>query len=77
MIQAKFSLEETQAQFLNQYKIYGFKDKSALIRSALNRLQKELEKEKLKVSADLYAELYAEDEEIRALTESAISGWPE
>jgi hypothetical protein len=29
MLQAKFSIEETQARFLNNFKGYGFKDKSA------------------------------------------------
>jgi hypothetical protein len=31
----------------------------------------------LKASADLYAEVYSTDEDLRALTEAAISGWPE
>jgi Arc/MetJ-type ribon-helix-helix transcriptional regulator len=77
MIQAKFSLEEAHIQFLNNYKKYGFKDKSAVIRAALGRLQKEMEREKLKMSADLYAEIFEEDEELQQMTESAIAGWPE
>jgi hypothetical protein len=28
MLQAKFSIEEEQARFLNDYKAYGFKDKN-------------------------------------------------
>lgn len=35
MLQAKFSLKETQAQFLNNFKLYGFKDKSAMLREAI------------------------------------------
>ena len=77
MIQAKFSLEESQIQFLNQCRVYGFKDKSSVIRTALNRLMEELEHQSLKKSANLYAEVYEEDAEIRELTETAISGWPE
>ena len=77
MIQAKFSLEEEHVKFLNQYKNYGFKNKSAVIRKALTRFQRELEKEMMKISANLYAEIYDEDEEARELTESAMSGWPE
>lgn len=77
MTQAKFSLTDENINFLNKHKIYGFKDKSAVIRIALELLQKELEREKLKKSADLYAEIYKEDQETRELTESAISGWPE
>ncbi len=77
MIQAKFSLEKSQIQFLNQCEVYGFKDKSSVIRTALNRLMEELEHQSLKKSANLYAEVYEEDAEIRELTEAAISGWPE
>ena len=51
--------------------------RNARLRAALDRLQKELENEKLIMSADLYAEMYEEDKELRKLTESAISEWPE
>lgn len=77
MLQAKFSVEETQAQFLNKYKWYGFKDKSAMLRAAINHFKKEKEREHLKESADLYAEVYSEDENLRELTETAMNGWPE
>ncbi len=77
MPQAKFSCKENQVEFLNNYKEYGFKDKSALVREALNRLREELESHKLRESADLYAETYMEDSDLKALTESAAQGWPE
>ncbi|MFH1977169.1 MAG: hypothetical protein ABIJ52_16725 [Pseudomonadota bacterium] len=77
MQQAKFSCNENQVEFLNNYKKYGFKDKSALVREALNRLKEEFESRKLKESADLYAETYMEDSDLKALTESAAQGWPE
>ena len=77
MTQAKFTIGETQSRFLSQHKKYGFKDKSSVIRAALDRLQKDLENEKLKISADLYAEIYDADGELNELTESAISEWPE
>lgn len=77
MIQAKFTIGEAQSRFLSLHKKYGFKDKSSVIRAALDRLQKEFEKEKLMKSADLYAEIYDKDKELRKLTESAISEWPE
>ena len=76
MIQAKFSLAESQIHFLEQYKNYGFKDKSAFVRAALTRFQQELARENLQKSAYLYAEVYEEDEEVRELTESALTGWP-
>jgi Arc/MetJ-type ribon-helix-helix transcriptional regulator len=77
MQQAKFSCKEYQVEFLNNYKDYGFKDKSALIRESLNLLREKLESQKLRESADLYAETYMEDSELKALTGSAAQGWPE
>ncbi len=77
MLQAKFSLKEPQARFLNKYKAYGYKDKSSMIRAAIDQLKKELEFEQLRDSADLYSELYAEDRGLKEFTEAAINGWPE
>jgi hypothetical protein len=77
MQQAKFSCNENQVEFLNNYKEYGFKDKSSLVREALNRLKEEFESMKLRESAELYAETYMEDSDLKALTESAAQGWPE
>ena len=77
MQQAKFSVEKSQAEFLCNYKQYGFKNKSSMIREALKRLKEALELQSLKESADLYAEIYADDQELQEVTEAAISGWPE
>jgi uncharacterized metal-binding protein len=77
MLQAKFSLKEPQARFLKKYKTYGFKDKSSMIRTAIDRLRKELELERLRVSADLYSEIYTEDHDLEEIAEAAINGWPE
>jgi hypothetical protein len=77
MIQAKFSVEEAQSSFLNNYKAYGFKDKSSMVRAAINHFKKEFEIERLKESADLYSEIYSEDEDLRGLTETAVTGWSE
>ena len=76
MRQAKFSIEESQLSFLNHFKKYGFKDKSSMVRKALERLKEELEFRSLKKSAELYAEVYEEDNELKELTETAISDWP-
>ena len=77
MLQAKFSVEETQAHFLGNYKAYGFKDKSSLLRAAIDHFKKEMELESLKKSADLYSEIYSEDDDLKELTETAVTGWPE
>ena len=77
MEQAKFSCQEDQVEFLSNYKSYGFKDKSAMVRESLNLLREKLEAQRLRESADLYAETYMEDAELRVLTDSAAQGWPE
>ena len=77
MYQAKLSISETQRELLNKHKQYGFKDKSSMVRAALNDLKRKLELEKLKESAELYAEIYEEDAELKELTESALIDWPE
>ncbi|MBT4482338.1 MAG: hypothetical protein HOC71_01515 [Candidatus Latescibacteria bacterium] len=38
---------------------------------------KEFELERLKESADLYSEIYSEDKDLKELTETASTGWPE
>ena len=77
MQQAKFSLTLSLLEFLNDYKFYGFKDKSSMVRAALLRLKEELELQSLKQSANLYAEVYDEDAELQDLTEVAVTSWPE
>jgi len=77
MLQAKFSVEETQVQFLNNFKAYGFKDKSAMLREAIALFKKEIERESLRMSAELYSEIYSEDDDLKELTETALNGWPE
>jgi len=77
MVQAKFSLKESQARFLNNYKEYGFKDKSSMLRNAIDQFKKSLELELLKQSAALYSEVYSADDDLKKLTEAASDGWPE
>ena len=77
MLQTKISIEEPHAHFLNNFKEFGFKDKSSMVRAALAQFKKELELIQLKRSADLYSEIYEKDSEMKELTESAIHGWPE
>ncbi len=76
MIQAKFSLEESQLRFLEQCKAYGFKDKSQAVRAALDYLHQDLEQRRLQESADAYAQIYDQDTELQELTASAMQDWP-
>jgi metal-responsive CopG/Arc/MetJ family transcriptional regulator len=76
MQQTKISFDENHIKFLNKYQEFGFKDRSSLVRSAIEDFIKSVEKRKLAKSAKLYAEIYNEDSELRDLTNSAIEGWP-
>jgi len=77
MLQAKFSVEAKQTHFLSNYKSYGFKDKSSMLRAALDHFKKEMELQSLKESADLYSEIYSKNDDLKELTETAVTGWPE
>jgi Arc/MetJ-type ribon-helix-helix transcriptional regulator len=72
MIPTRIILEQSQIDFLAQFKALGFKNKSSLVRSALNQLQQQIEKQELERSADLYAEIYEEDEDLQQLTALAV-----
>jgi hypothetical protein len=76
MIPAKFALEQSHVDFLDQFKTLGFKDKSSIVRLALDKLHQEIARQQLEQSAQLYAELYAEDKQLQLLTDTAISNWP-
>jgi Arc/MetJ-type ribon-helix-helix transcriptional regulator len=76
MIPTKFSLEQSHVDFLEQFKSLGFKDKSSIVRLALDKLHQEIERQQLEQSAQLYAELYVEDRELQQLTDTAIVDWP-
>ncbi len=75
MVQAQFSLDESSWAFVQRSEHYGFQNQNELVRIALEKLQKELTQ--LELSADLYAENYAVDDDLQALTDSAIVGWVE
>lgn len=77
MYQTKVSLTPPLEEFLGDYRVYGFKDRSAMVRAALQRFREELEARSLRESAALYAAEYEADAELRDLTDSAIQGWPE
>ena len=77
MLQTKVSLEEAQIAFLSKHGQLGFRDRSALVRAALDRMRIDLERQRLDTSAMLYAEAYCDDPDLRELTEAALAGWPE
>ena len=73
MIQAKFSLHESHIQFIEQFKHYGFKDKSDVVRTALDRLCSELAQQRLRESAALYAEVYEEHAETKEMKNDSLN----
>ena len=77
MVQAKFSLSQSQLQFLERFELWGFTDKSALVREALDEMRERLAKVRRAESARLYAEVYAEEEDLRRLTDAALEDWPQ
>ncbi|TAK56353.1 MAG: hypothetical protein EPO24_11315 [Bacteroidetes bacterium] len=77
MQQTKVSLEKGQMQFIENYRKLGFKDKSSVVRTAIEEYKKLLRKQELIQSANLYAEIYNEDSELQELTDAAIEDWPE
>lgn len=76
MIQAKFSIQESHLMVLEECRKYGFKDKSALVRAAIDLLAKELRERELRASADKLADMYEVDEETREWTDDALGDWP-
>jgi len=77
MQQAKFNLTPELFELLCNYKIYGFNDKSSMVRTALIKLKEELEVKNMRESAELYAEVYREESELHELAETALQKWPE
>lgn len=76
-MQTNVKIEESQAEFLDHYSQYGFKDKNELVREALNRLRDDLDQKSLRESAELYAEIYQNDADLQDLTELALLDLPE
>ena len=77
MTQTEINFEENQVEFINKYSELGFKDKSSLVRKAIDEFRKSLEEKNLINSANLYAEIYKQDEELKDLTNSSIEDWLE
>jgi len=77
MVPAKFSLSDAQVDFVNQYEVLGFPDKSSVVRAAIDQFRARCAKRQLEESAALYSEIYGEDDELQRLTDAATEDWPE
>ncbi len=71
-----FTLDESQINFLQSCKKYGFKDASEVVRRAIELLELALEAEQLEESATLYAEIYEADTDLQKLAELGLEEWP-
>jgi Arc/MetJ-type ribon-helix-helix transcriptional regulator len=65
MVQSKITLTEELSDFLSFHKEFGYKNRSEMIREALEAMKQKLDKEKLTNSANLYSELYNDDDEAK------------
>jgi hypothetical protein len=77
MQQVKVSLDDSQIEFLRDFRTFGYPDKSSMVREAIDHLRQSQVQRQLEASAELYAEVYAADDDLRTLTEQALEGWPE
>jgi len=48
-----------------------------MVRTAIDHFKNKLELENLRKSAELYSEIYSENDNLKELTETAVTGWPE
>ncbi len=76
MHQVKLSLRDSQVEFLGRHRAYGFKDRSELVRKALELFQREIELKELGESASLYAQLYEADPQAQSWVADSVRDWP-
>jgi Arc/MetJ-type ribon-helix-helix transcriptional regulator len=76
MEQVKFTLHKAQLDFVKGHKTHGYKDRSSMVRAALDRLRASMDEKRLHESAALYAQEYASDSELEEITEQALTEWP-
>ena len=76
MKQVKVGLDESHVKLLEQFKCFGFKDKSEMVRFALDLYVKDMANRRLRESAALYAQVYEEDAETREWTQANTVEWP-
>lgn len=77
MRQAKITLTNEQFTFLDQHRALGFRDRSELVRLALDQFRAATRARAIEESAALYAALYDDDKALQSLTDAATAGWPE
>ena len=71
MSQIKVSLDDDNADFVSNFREYGYASKSAIVDDAVRRLHQDLRNKALLKSAELYQQIYQGDLELQELTDSA------
>lgn len=61
---------------MGRHRAYGFRDRSELVRKALEFFQREIEQRELEESASLYAQLYEKDGEAKQWASGSAEDWP-
>ncbi|NMB81140.1 MAG: hypothetical protein GYA14_04930 [Ignavibacteria bacterium] len=77
MEQLKVSLKKEHLDFIRHHAKFGFKDKSSLIRKAVEILQEKIETESLKSSAKILSEIYTKDVEVKEWVNDSDKSWPD
>ena len=72
LAQKKFSISLEQKKFLEHYKEHGFSDQSSLVREAIDRFAKDIQrkerKDLMQIKAQELLTAYSEDNELTAFT---------
>jgi len=76
MEQVKFTLHKAQIDFVKGHRTHGYKDRSSMVRAALDHLRASMDRKRLRESAALYAADYTSDSELNELAEQALADWP-
>lgn len=71
MPQIKISLDDDNADFVSNFREYGYASKSAIVDDAVRRLHQDLRNKALLESAELYQQIYQSDLGLQELTDSA------
>ena len=73
MLQIKVNIQDKALiEFVDQFSVLGYKDRSELTRAALECLKQKKEAEKLAQSAQIYSKLYEQDDDLRKLTDYSV-----
>lgn len=77
MGQIKISLKKEHTEFINHYSKFGFKDKSEMVRKAIEKLKDEIETENIRKSAKLLKSIYSKNKIDTDWIDDSIKEWPD